>query len=398
MSDARYTSINAEITAPISVYKYTSEQIVFAGWKKVVKDKTTETCYYSYLMSLKEGGVISFKRITADIAMTTLPNHFTEAYLVQMLEKHGIGRPSTFSSICDKNQERKYVVVENIEGVKVECREYLLESTDMTVKQTVKERYFGAEKNKLIIQPTGVLVIEFLLSHFDELFQYTYTDMLERRLDLIASGQANLVDVCSQCYTEITRLCVLLPKETKYSVSIDEHHEYIIGKNGPVVTHTADDGTVSFKPAKKDIDISTLSSKSLLDDVLEKITHIKLGLYQDEDLVIRRGKFGTYATWGISSKSMPEFGNRPIENITFAEVFKILEKDGVMNPKVSVGFVREVSANLSIRNGKYGDYIFYKTKQMKTPTFLKLKGFADNYKNCEKNALKLWIKETYKVE
>ena len=50
---------------------------------------------------------------------------------------------------------------------------------------------------------------------------------------------------------------------------------------------------------------------------------------------------------------------------------------------------------MSIRTGKFGDYIFYKKKTMKQPKFLKLNGFTDNYKECDISILKDWIKNTY---
>lgn len=393
MADAVAMSITAELTAPISKYVFTSEQIIFEGWRKV-KPPTKEASNYDYLLTIKEGIPISFNRITAEIVVQSSKAHYTEAYLVQLLEKRGIGRPSTFSSIVDKNQERKYVVKQHIEGKKIECREYLLEP-EFPLKQIVSEREFGAEKNKLVIQPIGITVIEFLLEHFAPLFEYSYTERMEQLLDLVANGDVSWIDVCAQCYAELNRLGSMMPSETKYNVRIDDHHEYIIGKNGPVIKYTADDGKVSFKPAKKDIDMSVPRT---LEDVLEQATNKTLGFYQNEELVIRRGKFGLYVTWGSNSKSMQSFGNRPIENITYAEVFQILEKDGILNPKVSVSFVREINKHLSIRNGKYGDYIYYKTNKMKTPKFLKLTGFKGDYRNCEKHVLQEWVKTTHNVE
>ena len=392
MSDAVVSSITAKITAPVSVYSVVSEKTLFEGWMKVKPAK--EASDFDYLMSLKVGGVSCYARITAEVVFRNCPSHYTEAYLVQLLEKRGIGRPSTFSSIVDKNQERKFVVKQNIDGKKVECREYLLEP-DLPLKQLVKSREFGAEKNKLVVQPTGILVIEFLLAHFEKLFAYSYTDTLEQLLDLISTGETNWISVCEKCYSEITEMCQLMPSEPKSNIRIDDNHEYIIGKNGPVIKMTSDDGKVSFKPAKKDIDMSVPRT---LDEVLEKVTSKKLGFYQEKELIVRHGKHGRYVTWGDNSKSMPSLGNRPIENITYADVFQILEKDGVMNPSVSVGYIREVSKNVSIRRGKYGDYIFYKTTKMKTPKFFKLAGFIGDYRNCEKNVLQEWIKTTHLVE
>jgi hypothetical protein len=63
-----------------------------------------------------------------------------------------------------------------------------------------------------------------------------------------------------------------------------------------------------------------------------------------------------------------------------------------------VGCVRELSKTLSIRTGKYGDYIFYKKPRMKTPKFFKLVGFENDYKKCNKQLLIDWIKQTYNVE
>jgi DNA topoisomerase-1 len=263
------------------------------------------------------------------------------------------------------------------------------------LKQIVKNREFGAEKNKLVVQPTGILVIEFLLLHFAKLFEYSYTNTLEQLLDFIATGETDWVSVCAKCHSEIMQMCQAMPSETKCNVRIDDNHEYIIGKNGPVIKMTTDDGKVSFKPAKKCIDMSVPRT---LDEVLEKVTSKMLGFYQEKELTVRSGKFGTYVTWGDNSKSMPELGNRPIENITYADVFQVLEKDGIMNPVVSVGYIREVSKNVSIRRGKYGDYIFYKTTKMKNPKFFKLAGFVGDYRNCEKRVLQDWIKTTHSVE
>ena len=56
---------------------------------------------------------------------------------------------------------------------------------------------------------------------------------------------------------------------------------------------------------------------------------------------------------------------------------------------------------MSIRNGKYGPYIFYKTTKMKRPQFLKLKGFkledGEDYETCDIERLTTWIEETYSV-
>ena len=104
---------------------------------------------------------MEYKKITSKVTLKDLKTHYTEAKLVQLLEQKGIGRPSTFSSLVDRIQEREYVKKENVKGKKIKCIDFVLEGEEL--EETVNEREFGNEKNKLVIQPLGKLVLEFLL-------------------------------------------------------------------------------------------------------------------------------------------------------------------------------------------------------------------------------------------
>ena len=85
--------------------------------------------------------------------------------------------------------------------------------------------------------------------------------------------------------------------------------------------------------------------------------------------------------------------NVPIKNITYEDAINILDNCEEGNNSL----VRKIDENLSIRKGKYGDYIFYKTEKMKKPLFFKLKGFDDDYKNCSLTNIRTWIKEKYEI-
>jgi len=53
--------------------------------------------------------------------------------------------------------------------------------------------------------------------------------------------------------------------------------------------------------------------------------------------------------------------------------------------------IRDIDENTSIRNGKYGDYIYYKTEKMKKPKFINLKKFKEDYMNCDIELIKSWV-------
>jgi hypothetical protein len=58
------------------------------------------------------------------------------------------------------------------------------------------KKVFGNEKSKLVIQPLGILVIEFLLKHFSQIFEYEYTKQMEDELDVIEEVIGSVVEKC----------------------------------------------------------------------------------------------------------------------------------------------------------------------------------------------------------
>ena len=119
-----------------------------------------------------------------------------------------------------------------------------------------------------------------------------------------------------------------------------------------------------------------------------------MGKYEDKDVILKKGKYGLYVSWGENSKTLKELGNRPIENISFEEVKDILEKGS--------GIIRTINESLSIRKGAKGDYIFYKNSKMKKPSFHDIKSFImdtkEDYKICNITILKSWITEKYNIK
>ena len=70
--------------------------------------KETDEIIFKVLSSASPGQTNIQKLMSAE-TMKDLKQHYTEARLVQLLEDKGIGRPSTFSSLVEKIQERGYV-------------------------------------------------------------------------------------------------------------------------------------------------------------------------------------------------------------------------------------------------------------------------------------------------
>jgi DNA topoisomerase-1 len=316
-----------------------------------------------------------------------------------LLEEKGIGRPSTFSSLIDKIQERGYVKKEDIKGKEIMCKDYELEDGEISEIETTRE--FGNEKGKLVIQPLGVIVMEFLDKHFGALFEYNYTKLMEDSLDKIAKGEEIWYNLCGECNKQIDDIIDNMGMEHKIEYKIDDNNTYIIGKYGPVIKHVEEvDGKeeIQFKPIKKDVDIKSLEKGEFTaEDIVDNNKTVKsnfiLGQWEGKDVYLKKGKFGLYISWGENSKTLKELGNRPIENITFDEVKVYLEEGSPI--------IREINTNTSIRRGPKGDYLFYKTPRLKKPQFYDIKGFVnetkEDYRICNIDILKSWIKDKYNI-
>ena len=114
-----------------------------------------------------------------------------------------------------------------------------------------------------------------------------------------------------------------------------------------------------------------------------------------EDVYLKKGKFGYYLECGKILKSLQTIKiNVPLKNIELNDAISILQDIDAGNNSLQ----RRINENISIRKGKYGDYIFYKTDKMYKPKFYKLNGFRDDYKSCEIDKLYNWIKETFDIK
>src|SRR5215475_10686593 len=108
------------------------------------------------LPNLTEGQPVTRESVTPEQHFTQPPPRYSEASLVKRLEELGIGRPSTYASIIQVLQDRKYVRL---------------------------------EKRRFIPEDRGRLVTAFLTSFFERYVQYNFTAELEEQLDDISGGR-----------------------------------------------------------------------------------------------------------------------------------------------------------------------------------------------------------------
>jgi len=369
MAPAVCQTITMAITSPVMIsgaaceYRYTAEQVIKPGWKLVAGGYDTEAREYTYFASLASASaaatspVVPFKRIMTKCSLRNSKSHYTESGLVQLLEKKGIGRPSTFSSLIDKIQERGYVKLQDVRGKSLECREFVITETK-SIESKTEVREIGGESRKLVIQPLGIIVIEFLLAHFAPLFEYEFTKNMENQLDEIATGGMVWHELCYKCWFEVAAQLRELKERgvIKEEIQIDDRHSYIMGKNGPVIRcrvtetvsetiHTDDDDRSDDDATPNDSADAAVGEKKpkfIFKSVRPNLEYAKIqrgeyslaymlgeaansdgggasasvsvpvavaggrlmGQYQGQDVIIKSGKYGAYIAWGNTNLSL----------------------------------------------------------------------------------------------
>ncbi|MCD4737680.1 MAG: type I DNA topoisomerase [Anaerolineae bacterium] len=105
---------------------------------------------------LQAGALLDLVRLLPEQHFTQPPPRYSDALLIQTMEKYGIGRPSTYASIISTVQQRGYV---------------------------------RRERRRMVPTDIGELVNDVLVKHFPDLITVDFTARMERELDEIAEGK-----------------------------------------------------------------------------------------------------------------------------------------------------------------------------------------------------------------
>ncbi len=140
--------------------------ITFAGYLKIWPEKTSE----QQLPVIGEGEDIKLIKVSSQKHETVPPARYSDAGLVKIMEKHGIGRPSTYAPTINTILTRNYVTRD--------------------------------ESKRLAPTEIAFIVNDLLVAHFENIVDYHFTAEMEKNLDLIAQGTKKWQPVISEFYSE----------------------------------------------------------------------------------------------------------------------------------------------------------------------------------------------------
>lgn len=161
------------------LFRATGSVVKFPGFLVIYKSREQKE---SRLPPLEKDEVLDLLRLIPEQHFTKPPPHYSEASLVKVLEKHGIGRPSTYASIISIIQARGYV-----------------ERIDKRLRPT----------------ELGFIVNDLLVKHFPDVFNVDFTANMEEDLDRIARGEQEWVPLMRDFYEPFSKTLVQAEKNMK---------------------------------------------------------------------------------------------------------------------------------------------------------------------------------------
>lgn len=152
MAKAVYAETVIDVAAGKYLLRASGQVMTFEGWRKLFA-KDSE---FIELPDVENGEDLELIKVWGDQKFTQPPARYNEASLIKMLEKLGIGRPSTYAPTISTIQVRNYVEKN--------------------------------ENKQFVPTSVGVAVTDFLVDNFLKIFDYDFTAGMEDDLDSIANG------------------------------------------------------------------------------------------------------------------------------------------------------------------------------------------------------------------
>ena len=164
MADSKVNQTTVIFDNQEYLFKTTGQVLIFDGYLKVYADY--ESSEDKILPVFKEEEYKT-ENVEKKQHFTSPPSRYTEAKLIQEMEKLGIGRPSTYATIISNIRDRGYV---------------------------------NLEDKKFVPTDIGFEVTDKLQEFFSDIINVEYTANMENDLDKIATNNANNIQVLTDFY------------------------------------------------------------------------------------------------------------------------------------------------------------------------------------------------------
>ena len=379
MADAELekTIITVDISNQPQNLVATGEIIKFDGFLKVYLEDTDDEPEdedvnegKALLPPLTVGQALNLQEMKGRETFSRASPRYTEASLVKKLEELGIGRPSTYAPTISTIQRREYVIKESRDGTPRDYVEMVIAKGKF--KDATKTENTGAEKQKLFPTNIAMVVNDFLVEHFPNVIDFSFTARVEKEFDDIASGGQVWQDMLDSFYgnfhknvedtEQIARQDLNTSRELGNHPVSGKPMIARLGKFGPLVQiGDSEDEEKQFASLKKGQFIENLTMEDALE--LFKLPR-DIGMFEDKKMVAAIGRFGPYVRHDGSFFSLPKEMD-PL-SITEEEAIQLIKDKREADAKKHIKSFDE-NPEIQVLNGRWGPYIKMGKNNYKIP-------------------------------
>lgn len=311
------------------------------------------------------------------------PTRYNEASLVNKLDPKNlnIGRPSTYASIITKIQERGYVIKKDNEGITKNILHINWNTENKNLNETNEIINLGKDIGKLCPTSIGSVVTDFLVQYFPQIMDYKFTSTMEEKLDNVAEGKINFVNLMKEFYHKdfhpivenLTKEKIKFVDKDMREIGVNEEGNKIIATTrrfGEVVYIEKDGKEYNMAPIKAPLTIKNIT----LEEALKILSYPKkIGKIDNKIVKLYKGAYGFYAKYGDKKISLSKFDNE--EDINIEKIIE-LEKE---KKSYYLWEHKEGKIHYTVMDGQYGKYISMKdtTKKSNKPLNTKLPNDID---------------------
>ncbi len=345
MADAKLTMLAVDLEAAGATFRASGKRIDFAGFFRAYVEGSDDPDaalegQEVLLPPLAVGDSPACKAIEALGHQTQPPARYSEAALVKMLEKEGIGRPSTYASIIGTIVDRGYATLAN---------------------------------NSLTPSFTAFAVTALLEEHFPDLVDPGFTARMENSLDEISTGKVPWLPYLESFYkgeegleTQVQKREGDIDPGASRTVTLEGLPCVVrIGRFGAYLEtkRVAEDGTEEVLKATLPLEITPAEldaekAELLLRQKAEGPESIGEDPETGEQVYLLFGQYGPYVQRGQVSEEIPKpkraslpKGTKP-EELTLADALSLLRLPRLLGEHPEGG---KIQAGL----GRFGPYVVH---------------------------------------
>jgi DNA topoisomerase-1 len=341
MTDSRQKQVSVKIQVGDAIFSSHGMTIEFPGFLRAYVEGSDDPNHELEqrevrLPKLIKGQIVTHIKSEAVSHETKPPARFTEASLVQLLEKEGIGRPSTYASIIGTIVDRGYV---------------------------------RRDGTSLIPTFTAFVVTELLKKYLSPYVDVGFTSEMENSLDQVAAGELDSESYLEKIYFDKNQGLKPLIEAQEKQIEASQargirfphlkNFEFRVGKYGAYVAMQKPDGTevsVTIPDSQAPADVTEAQILEWIENKEKGADSLGLDPETGLPIYVLGGRYGYYVQRGnLEEGSKPKRVSLPAnmkpEDVTLEKALQLLSL-----PKV-LGQHPEKQKPISVGLGRFGPFV-----------------------------------------